>query len=425
MLDTAPRSSRARRPARIAPRRPRHAAGVLPRPTRSTRARCATIWHGGWLFAGFAFEIPNPGDFLTLDRRRDAGAGDPRRRRRRARVPQRLPPSRHAALPRGRRATCARSSARTTAGRTRGSGELVACHGMHDGVDKSALGLRPLHAEVVRGLIYVSLAESPPRVRRLSRAVRAGRRAAGLRSRAHRQVDRVRRRRQLEARLGEQPRVLPLHAAPSAVREVELRRRTRRSTRPKRSAQQIAGRARAHASAMGVPEDAASASERRARDVPRSRPRPLVHVQPHRARRGLRHRIDGRQARRAADGRLPGRQRRRAADAQPAEFLAARELRSRGRHADAAGRAAQDADEELLARRPATRAKARTTTSSGCCRSGTSPTSRTGRSASGSRRASTRLGYEPGPLSQRKEYNVDAFIRWYLKAMRAVASRAA
>ena len=28
------------------------------------------------------------------------------------------------------------------------------------------------------------------------------------------------------------------------------------------------------------------------------------------------------------------------------------------------------------------------------------------------------IGYEPGPLSQRKEYNVDAFILWYLKAMR-------
>jgi len=24
------------------------------------------IWSGGWLFAGFAFEIPNPGDFITL-----------------------------------------------------------------------------------------------------------------------------------------------------------------------------------------------------------------------------------------------------------------------------------------------------------------------------------------------------------------------
>ena len=34
------------------------------------------------------------------------------------------------------------------------------------------------------------------------------------------------------------------------------------------------------------------------------------------------------------------------------------------------------------------------------------------------------IGYEPGPLSQRKEYNVDAFIRWYLKAMRAPSPRA-
>jgi Rieske 2Fe-2S family protein len=30
------------------------------------------------------------------------------------------------------------------------------------------------------------------------------------------------------------------------------------------------------------------------------------------------------------------------------------------------------------------------------------------------------IAYEPGPLSQRKEFNVDAFIRWYLKAMNGV-----
>ena len=28
------------------------------------------------------------------------------------------------------------------------------------------------------------------------------------------------------------------------------------------------------------------------------------------------------------------------------------------------------------------------------------------------------IGYEPGPLSQRFEYNLDAFIRWYLQTMR-------
>ncbi|MEO5765053.1 MAG: aromatic ring-hydroxylating dioxygenase subunit alpha, partial [Casimicrobiaceae bacterium] len=41
-------------------------------------------------------------------------------------------------------------------------GALVACHGMHDGVDKSTLGLRTVHAEVCAGLIYVSLAATPP-----------------------------------------------------------------------------------------------------------------------------------------------------------------------------------------------------------------------------------------------------------------------
>jgi Rieske 2Fe-2S family protein len=29
-------------------------------------AEVRAIWHSGWLFAGFAFEIPKPGDFLTL-----------------------------------------------------------------------------------------------------------------------------------------------------------------------------------------------------------------------------------------------------------------------------------------------------------------------------------------------------------------------
>jgi hypothetical protein len=32
------------------------------------------------------------------------------------------------------------------------------------------------------------------------------------------------------------------------------------------------------------------------------------------------------------------------------------------------------------------------------------------------------VGYEPGPLSTRKEYNVDAFIRWNLQEMRGGAA---
>ena len=50
-------------------------------------------------------------------------------------------------------------------------GELVACHGMHEGIDKSQLGLRPLHAEVVRRLrLRFASRTTPPVVRRLARA---------------------------------------------------------------------------------------------------------------------------------------------------------------------------------------------------------------------------------------------------------------
>ena len=30
------------------------------------RPSCSASGRAGWLFAGFAFEVPNPGDFLTL-----------------------------------------------------------------------------------------------------------------------------------------------------------------------------------------------------------------------------------------------------------------------------------------------------------------------------------------------------------------------
>ena len=121
----------------------------------------ATVWHGGWLFAGFAFEIPDPGDFLTLDI--DA-------------TPVLLIRGDDGAVRAFHNVCRHRGSqiCREPAGHLRAlvcpyhiwtysrHGELVACHGMHDGVDKSALGLRPVHAEVVVDLIYICLSASPP-----------------------------------------------------------------------------------------------------------------------------------------------------------------------------------------------------------------------------------------------------------------------
>ena len=120
----------------------------------------ARIWHGGWLFAGFTFEVPKPGDYLTLDvggtsllvMRDDAGE---------IRAFHNVCRHRGTLLCRAdnghvRAIVCPYHS--WTYSR---QGDLVNCHGMHD-VDKSKLGLKPVASEVVAGLIYVSLAAEPP-----------------------------------------------------------------------------------------------------------------------------------------------------------------------------------------------------------------------------------------------------------------------
>ena len=123
-------------------------------------AEMRTIWHGGWLFAGFECEVPKPGDFLTLSIdgspvlviRDDDGA---------VRAFHNVCRHRGSQLCRKesghlRNIVCPYHS--WTYSR---QGELLACMGMHDGVDKSGLALKPVHAEVVAGLIYVSLATTP------------------------------------------------------------------------------------------------------------------------------------------------------------------------------------------------------------------------------------------------------------------------
>jgi glycine betaine catabolism A len=119
----------------------------------------ARIWQGGWLFAGFGIEIPNPGDFITLTvdntpvlvMRDDAGE---------VRAFHNVCRHRGTLLCRQesghvRAIICPYHS--WTYSR---QGDLIACHGMQDELDKSKLGLKPIHTEVVAGLIYVSLAAS-------------------------------------------------------------------------------------------------------------------------------------------------------------------------------------------------------------------------------------------------------------------------
>ena len=53
-----------------------------------------TIFQRTWQYAGHVNDLPTPGSYVTRSRRRPARAGPARRRRRAARLPQRLPPSR-------------------------------------------------------------------------------------------------------------------------------------------------------------------------------------------------------------------------------------------------------------------------------------------------------------------------------------------
>ncbi len=121
----------------------------------------ARIWQGGWLFAGFTIEIPKPGDYITMSvdntpvlvMRDDAGE---------VRAFHNVCRHRGTLLCRQesghvRAIICPYHS--WTYSR---QGDLIACHGMQEELDKSKLGLKPLHTEVVAGLIYVSLAASPP-----------------------------------------------------------------------------------------------------------------------------------------------------------------------------------------------------------------------------------------------------------------------
>ncbi|HVF65917.1 MAG TPA: aromatic ring-hydroxylating dioxygenase subunit alpha [Casimicrobiaceae bacterium] len=137
------------------------------------------VWLGGWLFAGFEIEVPKPGDFITFSVdatpvvviRDDAGA---------VRAFHNVCRHRGTLL------------CRAEAGHVRAiicpyhswtysrQGDLVACHGMHEGVDKSKLGLRPLHVETCAGLIYVSLADSPPAFKPLRDAFEPAARPQGF-----------------------------------------------------------------------------------------------------------------------------------------------------------------------------------------------------------------------------------------------------
>jgi glycine betaine catabolism A len=118
------------------------------------------IWRRGWIFVGHVCQIPQPGDYLTF------GLGDDSvivvrdddtlrafhnvcRHRGTLLCDQEQGHARAFVCPYHQWTYSRR-------------GELVACRGMQEDIDADQLGLLPLHTESCAGLIFVSLAEAPP-----------------------------------------------------------------------------------------------------------------------------------------------------------------------------------------------------------------------------------------------------------------------
>ena len=119
------------------------------------------IWRQGWVFTAHCCELPRPGDYVTLELdadpvivvRGDDGA---------IRAFHNVCTHRGTLLCEGSsghaRAIVCPYHQWTFSLR----GDLLSCRGMHEGIDRDALGLRTLHVETLEGLIFVSFAERPP-----------------------------------------------------------------------------------------------------------------------------------------------------------------------------------------------------------------------------------------------------------------------
>ena len=147
--------------ALVAARRPGHG---LPGPFQWDEAvhqeDMNRIWRRGWLFAGLSCEVREPGDWLRFDVDTESVVlirGDD-------------------GVVRGFHNVCRHRGTQVCledAGHATSlvcpyhqwtyarDGSLLTCRGMHD-VDKAALGLSPVHVRDAEGLLFVSLADNPP-----------------------------------------------------------------------------------------------------------------------------------------------------------------------------------------------------------------------------------------------------------------------
>jgi glycine betaine catabolism A len=125
------------------------------------RTEMEYIWRGGWLFAGHSCQIPNPGDYFLYDVGEDSVIVV---RDDDGQVNALYNVCRHrgsiiceTAEGHVKRFICPYHQWTYDRG-----GRLLLWRGMQDGLDKAELGMHRAHAREIEGMIFISLAPQPP-----------------------------------------------------------------------------------------------------------------------------------------------------------------------------------------------------------------------------------------------------------------------
>lgn len=119
------------------------------------------IWRRGWLFAGHSCEVPMPGDYITLRVDSDSiiviRSNDGI-----IRAFHNVCRHRGSLICGEERGHAARLVCPYHQWTYGNDGKLLACRGMQKDLDQTQFGLHPVHAREVEGLIYISLASDAP-----------------------------------------------------------------------------------------------------------------------------------------------------------------------------------------------------------------------------------------------------------------------
>ncbi len=154
------------------------------------QAELEFIWRGGWLFAGHSCQIPNPGDYFLYEVdddsmiivRQDDGT---------VRAFYNVCRHRGSLICEAGEGSVKRFICPYHQWTYDRAGRLILFRGMQAGIDKSQLGLQAVHTRELEGLIFISLAQEPRDFDAAAEAIASMVRPQGLKHASHPQYIRA------------------------------------------------------------------------------------------------------------------------------------------------------------------------------------------------------------------------------------------